>query len=162
MIPPTCVFRQSLFDAINALLASRISSVGFANASVTPNWVRNGPSARTMIFLVEPFGPRTMKPSMSTLSPVPTGRRVATFATKPGVAPGVGEGPGVGVGVGLGVGVGAGPGTSELAIENSEVLPFGSVAVAVMNWPCALLSSGKLKEVWPCGSVCTYKKPMGV
>src|SRR5687768_13576805 len=156
MIPPTWVFRQSLFDAINALLPSRISSVGLANASVTPNWVRNGPSARTMIFLVEPFGPRTMNPSMSTLSSVPTGRRVATLATKPDA------GVGVGVGVGVGGGGGGGPGTMALACENSEVLPKGSVAVAVMNWPVALLSSGKLKEVWPCGSVWTNKKPIGV
>jgi hypothetical protein len=37
-----------------------------------------------MIFLVEPFGPSTMNPSISTLSSVPTGSRVATLPTKPG------------------------------------------------------------------------------
>ncbi len=59
-----------------------------------------------MIFLVEPFGPRTMNPSISTLSPVPTGRRVATLPTRPGVGEGVGVWVGVEVGVGVGVGVG--------------------------------------------------------
>ena len=70
--------------------------------------MRKGPSARTMIFLVEPFGPRTMNPSISTLSPVPTGRRVATLPTKPGVGEGVGVWVGVGTGLGVGVGVGVG------------------------------------------------------
>jgi hypothetical protein len=42
-----------------------------------------------MIFLIDPAGPWTMSPSMSTSSPVPTGRRVETLPTNPGVAVGV-------------------------------------------------------------------------
>src|SRR3954463_14055097 len=49
-----------------------------------------------MIFLIEPTGPWTIKPSIRTLSSVPTGSRVETFATRPGA--GVGEGVSVGVG----------------------------------------------------------------
>src|SRR5688500_15542548 len=133
MIPPTRVFLQSLFVATIVLAPSRISRVGLGRASVTPNWVRSGQRARTTTILLEPFGPSTMNPSIHRLSPVPAGSRVATFATKPGVGGGVGVGVGVGVGIGVGVGAGGGPGTAALACENSEVLPAGSVAVAVMN-----------------------------
>ena len=65
-----------------------------------------------------------------------------------GVAPGVADGVGVGVGsggvgdgVGGGVGVGVGAVTG-IQAENSEVLPPGSVAVAVMTWPG--VTAGKL------------------
>src|SRR6476646_6586516 len=47
-----------------------------------------------------------MKPSIRTLSSVPTGRRVETFATRPGVGVGLGVPVGVGLGVSVGVGVG--------------------------------------------------------
>src|SRR3954470_6663130 len=101
MIPPTCVVFQSLFEAIKVLPASRISNVGFASASGIPKGRRDGPIARTMIFLVEPLGPWTIKPSIRTLLPVPTGRRVETLPTRPvaGVAVAVGVAVGVGVGV---------------------------------------------------------------
>src|SRR4051794_26771159 len=103
MMPPACVVRQSLFVATIALLPSWISKVGFANASGIPKGISDGPIARTRIFLVEPAGPWTIKPSIKTSSSVPTGRRVETLATNPGVAVAVG----VAVGVAEAVGVGA-------------------------------------------------------
>src|SRR5437660_409733 len=106
MIPPTWVVFQSLFDATFTLFASKISRVGLASASLIPKPASDGPIARTMIFLVEPAGPWTMKPSIKTLSSVPTGSRVETLATKPGVAVGVGVAAGVAVGVGEAVGAG--------------------------------------------------------
>ncbi len=50
-----------------------------------------------------------------------------------GVGVGVGGGVGVGVGVGVGTGVGLGVGAPVIGThpENSELLLFGSVAVAV-------------------------------
>src|SRR6476469_4057700 len=83
MIPPNCVLFQSLFDAIRTLLEFRIARVGLASASVMPKGRSDGPIARTMIFLVEPFGPWTMNPSIRTLSPVPTERRVEMLPTRP-------------------------------------------------------------------------------
>src|SRR6476646_6803636 len=60
-----------------------------------------------------------MNPSISTFSPVPTGRRVETLATRPtagvAVAVGVAVGGG-GVAVAVGVGVGDGIGPSSLVI----------------------------------------------
>lgn len=55
----------------------------------------------------------------------------------PGVGVGVGVGVAVGVGVGVGVAVGVGVGVEPKSEQraNSEVLPFGSVAVAVMKLP---------------------------
>src|SRR6478735_4113699 len=104
MIPPAWVVLQASFEAIKVLPASRISSTGLASASGIPKGRRDGPIARTMIFFVEPLGPWTMKPSIRTLLPVPTGRRVETLPTRPGgVAPGVAVGVAVGVGVGVGV-----------------------------------------------------------
>src|SRR6476469_3646106 len=97
MIPPNIVLFQSLFEAISALLESRISKVGLASASVIPKGRSDGPIARTMIFFFDPLGPWTMKPSMRTLFPVPTERRVEMLPTRPAV--------GVGVGVALGVAV---------------------------------------------------------
>ena len=79
-----------------------------------------------------------MMPPIRTLSPVSTRSRVAmlpSLVAGVGVGVAVGVGVGDGIGVGVGVGAGVGPGTMELAIENSEVLPIESVAVAVMNWP---------------------------
>src|SRR4249919_630157 len=107
MIPPNCVCFQSLFDAIRALLRSRISRVGLASASVIPKGRSDGPIARTMIFFFEPLGPWTMNPSIRTLFPVPTGRRVETLLTRPtvGVAVAVAVGLGVDVAVALGVAV---------------------------------------------------------
>src|SRR3954470_24202505 len=110
MIPPTWVVLQLSFVATSALLASRISRVGFAKASFTPNGTSDGAIARTMIFLAEPAGPCTINPSISTLSSVPTGRRVETLATNPGAAVGVTVGVAVAVGVGVGVGVAVGVG----------------------------------------------------
>src|SRR6476619_1004808 len=111
MIPPICVFFQSLFEAIRVLAASRISRVGLASASGIPKGRSDGPIARIMIFFVEPFGPWTMNPSIRTLFPVPTGRRVETLPTRPtaGVAVAVAVGLGVAVAVGVGVGDGIGP-----------------------------------------------------
>src|ERR1700716_2126681 len=94
MRPPTCVVFQLSFVATVALLASWIPSVGLARASAIPKGTNDGPIARTRIFLVEPAGPCTMKPSINALSPVPTGRRVETLPTKPGVPAGVGVGVG--------------------------------------------------------------------
>ena len=59
-----------------------------------------------------------------------------------GVVPGEGVGVdvgvdvGVGVGVDVGAGVGVGDGAPMIATdcENSDVLPFGSVAVALIVW----------------------------
>jgi hypothetical protein len=53
----------------------------------------------------------------------------------PGVGVGVGVGVAVGVGVGVAVGVGVGVEPKSEQRANSEVLPFGSVAVAVMKLP---------------------------
>src|SRR2546421_12570077 len=72
--------------------------------------------ARTIIFLAEPTGPWTIKPSISTLSSAPTGSRVETFSTNPGaevvvgVAVGAGGGGGGGGAGGGGVGGGCGDG----------------------------------------------------
>ena len=66
--------------------------------------------ARTIIFLAEPTGPCTIKPSISTLSSAPTGSRVETFSTNPGVEVGVGVGVEVMVGVAVGVEVAVGVG----------------------------------------------------
>src|SRR5438270_8738157 len=112
MIPPTWVVFQSLFDATFTLFASKISRVGLTSASLIPKPASDGPIARTMIFLVEPAGPWTMKPSIKTLSSVPTGSRVDTLATKPA---GVAVGVAVDVGVGVGVGVGGGNGMNSKA-----------------------------------------------
>src|SRR5205085_2546425 len=79
------------------------------------------PIARTIIFLEEPCPPWTMKPCISTFSPVPTGRRVDTLPTKPGVA----------VGVAVAVGVGVGPGLTVTLKVHWEVLPDESDAVLV-------------------------------
>src|SRR5436190_13715691 len=103
MSPPNCVRFQSLFDAIRALLEFRISRVGLPSASVTPKGTSDGPIVRTMIFLVEPFGPWTMNPSIRTLSPVPTERRVEMLPTRPLV--GVAVAVAVGVAAGLAVAV---------------------------------------------------------
>jgi hypothetical protein len=105
-----------------------------------------------MIFFAEPCGPCTMNPSIRTLSSVPTGSRVETLATKPGVA------VGIGVGVEVGVGVGGGPEISTLA-ENSEVLPAGSVAVEAIVWYPGLLSSEVAKEALPVPSVVRLAEP---
>ena len=75
--------------------------------------------ARTIIF----FGcvPVTMKPPISTLSPVSTRKRVEMFpriageALGVGVGVGVAEGVGVSVGVGVGVAVGKGVGVGVIA-----------------------------------------------
>jgi hypothetical protein len=53
-----------------------------------------------------------------------------------GIGVGVSVGAGVAVGVGVGVAVGFGPRSEHWA--NSEVLPFGSVAVAVMKLPVGI------------------------
>jgi hypothetical protein len=53
----------------------------------------------------------------------------------PGVGVGMGVGVGVAVAVGVGVGVAVGVGPTSKHWANSEVLPFGSVAVAVINLP---------------------------
>src|SRR2546421_10874944 len=68
--------------------------------------------ARTIIFLAEPTGPWTIKPSISTLSSAPTGSRVETFSTNPGaeVVVGVAVSAGGGGGGGGGGGVGGGGG----------------------------------------------------
>ena len=81
-----------------------------------------------------------------------------------GVAAGVGVGVGVatGVGVGVGVGVAAGPRRSE-HWANSEVLPFGSVAAAVMKLPEGIAIgkvTAKLARQLP--SVVTVAEPMNV
>ena len=53
----------------------------------------------------------------------------------------VGGGLGVPVGVGLGVPVGVGPPEfTRTQAENSDVLPLGSVAVAVITWPDSTLT----------------------
>src|SRR5215212_5289399 len=76
-----------------------------------PKGIKDGPMARTRIFLVEPAGPWTMNPSIKALSPVPTGSRVETLPTRPGMAVGVTAGvtatvaAGVAVGVAVAVGV---------------------------------------------------------
>src|SRR3954463_13433987 len=101
-----------------------------------------------MIFLTDPTGPWTMTPSIRTLSSVATGRRVETFATRPGVGVGVGVPPGVGVGVGEG----GGPEISTEA-ENSEVFPAGLVAVAASFWYPALAATEVEKEALPVPSV---------
>ena len=81
-----------------------------------------------------------------------------------GVGVGVAAGVGVGVGVatGVGVGVAAGPRRSE-HWANSEVLPFGSVAVAVMKLPEGIAIGkviAKLARQLP--SVVTVAEPMNV
>ena len=43
--------------------------------------------------------------------------------------------------------------------ENSEVLPFGSVAVAVTRWPAPLCATLLLKEPLPLALVVTLVKP---
>src|SRR3954454_24112037 len=107
MRPPTWVVFQLSLLATIALVESWISRVGFASASVIPNGMSDGPIARTIIFLLEPPGPWTIKPSINTFSPVPTGRRVEMLPTTPaaGEAVGVGVTPGEGVAVAPGVGV---------------------------------------------------------
>src|SRR4051812_38676772 len=109
--PPSWVVFQSSFVATMALVESWISKVGFASASVIPKGRSEGPIARTMIFLVEPSGPWTMNPSINTFSSRPTGRRVETLPTSPGVA--VGVGPGVAVAVGLAVAVAVAVGVAD-------------------------------------------------
>ena len=77
-----------------------------------------------------------------------------------GVAAGVGVG--VGVATGVGVGVAAGPRRSE-HWANSEVLPFGSVAAAVMKLPEGIAIGkviAKLARQLP--SVVTVAEPMNV
>ena len=55
----------------------------------------------------------------------------------------VGEAVDVGVGVGVAC-------TTTLQTENSEVLLFGSVAVAVTNWPAGMaFTSAGPKLAWP-------------
>ena len=76
-----------------------------------------------------------MKPPIRTLSPVWTRRRVEILRKRL---------------------IG---GTSALAMENSEVLPAGSVAVAMMNWASELASRGKVKSTTPCALVCTSRNP---
>src|SRR3954465_14927514 len=118
--PPTWVVFQSSFVAIMALVESWISKVGFASASVIPNGRSEGPIARTMIFLAEPSGPWTMNPSINTFSSTPTGRRVETLPTRPGVAVGVAAGGAVAVGLAVGVGDGVGVVTGAGLAPNSN------------------------------------------
>src|SRR3954463_1679795 len=115
MMPPSCVVAQLSFEAILVLLESKISRVGSATASAIPKGISDGPIARTRIFLIEPPAPWTMNPSISALSPVPTGRRVEMLATKPGVGVAVPTGVAVAVGatVAVGVAVGAGVGVGD-------------------------------------------------
>src|SRR5690349_7413033 len=89
-----------------ALLESWISKVGFFKASAIPKGISDGPMARMMIFLIEPAGPWTMKPSIKALSSLPTGRRVETLPTRPGVELAVAVGVALGVAVAVAVGVG--------------------------------------------------------
>src|SRR6476620_5809883 len=107
MIPPNWVLFLLLLDPIRPLLESRISSVGLASASVIPKGRSDGPIARTMIFFFEPLGPCTINPSIRTLFPVPTERRVEMLPTRPaGVAVAVGVALGVAVAVVVAVAVG--------------------------------------------------------
>src|SRR4051812_48254638 len=106
MIPPTCVVFQLSFDAIWVLLELKIPRVGLATASGIPKGISDGPTARTRIFLIEPEGPWTMNPSIKALSPVPTGSRVETLATRPGVVVGVVVAVAVAVGFAVAVAVG--------------------------------------------------------
>src|SRR5436190_5267794 len=76
-----------------------------------------------MIFLVDPCGPWTMNPSISTPSPVPTDNRVETLPTKPGVAVAVAVGVTVAVAVAVAVGV-------AVAVAVGEAVAV-AVAVAV-------------------------------
>src|SRR3954469_20062393 len=120
MIPPNCVLFQLLFDAIKPLLEFRISRVGLASASVIPKGSSDGTMARMMIFFADPLGPWTMNPSIRALSPLPTGRRVETLPTTPGlgVADGVAVAAGVAVafGVAVAVAVGLGVGLETLIV----------------------------------------------
>src|SRR3954451_5234982 len=118
--PPSWVVFQSSLVATMALVESWISKVGFASASVIPKGRSEGPIARTMIFLVEPSGPWTMNPSINTFSSRPTGRRVETLPTSPGVAVGVAAGVAVAVGLAVGVGDGVGVGTGGGPAPNSN------------------------------------------
>ena len=75
---------------------------------------------------------------MGVLVGVGDGPGVAVFVgvgEGPGVAVFVGVGDGPGVGVFVGVGVGVGGNVTVTQAENSEVLPLGSVATAVMLSP---------------------------
>src|SRR3982751_5297384 len=105
MMPPICVVFQLSLDAIWTLLELKIVRVGLARASGIPNGLSEGPIARTRIFLVEPAGPWMINPSIKALSPVPTGSRVETLATRPGVAVGVPVGVAVVLGVAVAVAV---------------------------------------------------------
>jgi hypothetical protein len=81
----------------------------------------------------------------------------------PGVGVGVGVGVAVAVGVGVGVGVRVGVGPRSEHWANSEVLPFGSVAVAVMKLPGGIAMgkvTAKLARQLP--SVVTVAEPMNV
>src|SRR6266478_7111472 len=109
MISASWSLRQLSFDRIRAAEESRNSRTGSASAS-GKNEESDGPMARTIIF----FGcvPVTMKPPISTLSPVSTRKRVEMFpriaGEALGVAVAVAVGEDVGVGVTVGVSVGAG------------------------------------------------------
>lgn len=186
-MPPTWIVFQLSFDPIRALLELKIPRVGLAKASAIPKALSDGPIARTTIFLVELDGPWTMIPSIKTLSPVPTGRRVETLTTRPGEAVGVAVGValgfavavavalGVAVAVGLtvaiavavavglaaaAVGVGVGVVGTIRPAENSEVFPTASMALDVTIRPLAT-ETGRdtLTDVLPLAFVVVFVKP---
>ena len=49
-----------------------------------------------------------------------------------------------------------------MAPENSEVFPFGSVAVAVARWLAPICEKAAVKEASPLALVVTFLKPMKI